>query len=237
MSSPASPRRSRGKLVSVGDRAPLSFFQPVRRLVATAVDARAFAPETGDHGALEKVYSRTVASGGHGANPHTVKAPIGQTVPASLDVTAGLIDLFDMVGDIADKAPEVTPAKHMQEKILSRITLLDTSGGISSWILGAGIKRYKAGQLRRFQRQGCRPDPLLVPAGPGRLHRQARRRRGPVQLPGRAAVLPRPHEPVRCRQQGTRHGPAMIILLQSFDGTKRSSSAWIAYPRISSHRG
>ncbi|KAK4150028.1 hypothetical protein C8A00DRAFT_37383 [Chaetomidium leptoderma] len=80
-SSPAPPRRSQGKLVSIGDYAPLSFFQTVRRLVATTVDAHAFAPETGDYIALEKVYS--------------LKAPMGQTVPAYLDVAAGLIDLFD----------------------------------------------------------------------------------------------------------------------------------------------
>ncbi|KAK4129892.1 hypothetical protein BT67DRAFT_252809 [Trichocladium antarcticum] len=86
---------AQGKLIFIGDCAPLSFFQTVRRLVTARVDAHAFAPETGGYSALENVYSRSCASGDHGAAPPAVKVPVGPTVAAYLDVTAGLIDLFD----------------------------------------------------------------------------------------------------------------------------------------------
>ncbi|KAK3897042.1 hypothetical protein C8A05DRAFT_39416, partial [Staphylotrichum tortipilum] len=48
---------TQGILVSISDSAPLSFFQTVRRLVTTTVDAYAFAPKTNGYIALEKVYS------------------------------------------------------------------------------------------------------------------------------------------------------------------------------------
>jgi len=138
LSSLASLYRSRGKLVSIGACAPLSFFQTVRRLVATTVDAYTFAPETGDCVALEKVYLRTVASGGYGANSLTIKAPIGQAVPAYLDVTAGLIDLVDssrLVGNIADKAPEVTATKHKSSRDAKYLLLLNYLSSISAVVV------------------------------------------------------------------------------------------------------
>ena len=113
---------AQGKLVFIGDCAPLSFFQTVRRLVTSMVDADAFAPEISGYTVLENVYSRSFAAGGFGADPPGVKVPTAQTVSAYLDVTAGLIDLFDnsrLADDIAswaedtrprDKTPEVSTA-------------------------------------------------------------------------------------------------------------------------------
>ncbi|KAK4100437.1 hypothetical protein N658DRAFT_473368 [Parathielavia hyrcaniae] len=98
---------AQGKLVFIGDCAPLSFFQTVRRLVTTRVDANAFAPESGGYTALENVYSRSGASASFGADPPAVSVPIAPAVSAYLDVTAGLIDLFDnarLVDDIASWA-------------------------------------------------------------------------------------------------------------------------------------
>lgn len=113
---------AQGKLIFIGDCAPLSFFQSVRRLVTSRVDANAFAPETSGYSALENVYSRPATSGAYGPGPPSVKVPIGPTVSAYLDVTAGLIDLFDndrLVDGISawsehghpqDKAVEVSSA-------------------------------------------------------------------------------------------------------------------------------
>ncbi|KAK4151044.1 hypothetical protein C8A00DRAFT_36314 [Chaetomidium leptoderma] len=103
---------AQGKLIFIGDCAPLSFFQSVRRLVTSRVDANAFAPETGGYSSLENVYSRSSPSGAYGAEPPAVKVPVGPTVLAYLDVTAGLIDLFDnnrLADDIASWAEHSHP--------------------------------------------------------------------------------------------------------------------------------
>ncbi|KAK3690075.1 hypothetical protein B0T22DRAFT_374852 [Podospora appendiculata] len=85
-----------GKLVFIGDCAPLSFFQTVRRLVTTRVDANAFAPETSGYSALENVYSRTSFLGGSGGGqPPTIEIAIEPAIQAYLEATAGLIDIFD----------------------------------------------------------------------------------------------------------------------------------------------
>ncbi|KAL2163585.1 hypothetical protein VTH06DRAFT_5643 [Thermothelomyces fergusii] len=86
---------AQGKLIFIGDCAPLSFFQTVRRLVTSRVDAEAFAPETSGYSALENVYSRPGGSGAYGLEPPAVRIPIRPTVAAYIDVTAGLIDIFD----------------------------------------------------------------------------------------------------------------------------------------------
>jgi hypothetical protein len=103
---------AQGKLIFIGDCAPLSFFQTVRRLVTSRVDANAFAPETSGYSALENVYSRSGTLGSFGGEPPAVKIPIAPTVSAYLDVTAGLIDLFDntrLADDIAAWAVHAHP--------------------------------------------------------------------------------------------------------------------------------
>ncbi|KAK3320115.1 hypothetical protein B0T19DRAFT_404641 [Cercophora scortea] len=86
-----------GKLVFIGDCAPLSFFQTVRRLVTTRVDTNAFAPETSGYSALENVYSRPSfpAGGSSGSQPPTIEITIAPAVRAYFEATAGLIDIFD----------------------------------------------------------------------------------------------------------------------------------------------
>ncbi|KAK4201667.1 hypothetical protein QBC40DRAFT_222827 [Triangularia verruculosa] len=86
---------AQGKLIFIGDCAPLSFFQTVRRLVTTRVDAHAFAPETSGYSALENISSRPSVSSGYGALAPPVKIAVGPAVEAYLEVTVGLIDLFE----------------------------------------------------------------------------------------------------------------------------------------------
>jgi hypothetical protein len=125
---------AQGKLVFIGDCAPLSFFQTVRRLVTTRVDANAFAPETSGYTALENVYSRSGASGNYGAEPPAINVPIGPTVSAYLDVTAGLIDLFDntrLVNDVSDWAEHVRP----------RGQVVDVSSAVNYLVLAIGCQK------------------------------------------------------------------------------------------------
>ncbi|KAK8097223.1 proline utilization protein family regulator [Apiospora kogelbergensis] len=73
---------AQGKLIFIGDCAPLSFFQSVRQLVTSRVDEHAFAPQS----------SHTAAGGG---GPGIPLESIPDAVAIYLAVTAGLVDLFE----------------------------------------------------------------------------------------------------------------------------------------------
>lgn len=85
---------AQGKLIFIGDCAPLSFFQSVRQLVTTRVESNAFAPESSRFSVLE-VSAPTQQI----ARPSSTPAVWPNDVPGSvlryLSTTAGVIDLFD----------------------------------------------------------------------------------------------------------------------------------------------
>lgn len=125
---------AQGKLIFIGDCAPLSFFQTVRRLVTARVDAQAFAPETSGYSSLENVYSRQSTSGSHGGESPAIKVPIGPTVAAYLDVTAGLFDLFDnsrLTGDVSAWAEQI----HPQDRTV------DVASAVNYLILAIGCQK------------------------------------------------------------------------------------------------
>ncbi|KAK1753374.1 filamentous growth regulator 27 [Echria macrotheca] len=85
-----------GKLIFIGDCAPLSFFQTVRRLVTSLVDPHAFAPETSSYSALETTHSRPSASLATGTKaPPVDLSAVAPAVSAYVEAAAGLVDLFD----------------------------------------------------------------------------------------------------------------------------------------------
>ena len=87
---------AQGKLIFIGDCAPLSFFQTVRQLVTSRVDANAFAPQTSRYSMLENANPRSSATFGFGAAPPAVNPDgVRAAVSAYLAVTTGLIDLYD----------------------------------------------------------------------------------------------------------------------------------------------
>ncbi|KAM4067217.1 fungal specific transcription factor [Hirsutella rhossiliensis] len=109
-----------GKLVFIGDCAPLSFFQSVRQLVTTRVGQNsAFAPESSRYSVLENAASSstseaatsapdgrrrgriTGAGRGHGA-PEVRPVDVAGAVAAYLSMTTGLIDLFDRTRLVED---------------------------------------------------------------------------------------------------------------------------------------
>ncbi|ORY57436.1 fungal-specific transcription factor domain-containing protein [Pseudomassariella vexata] len=93
---------AQGKLIFIGDCAPLSFFQSVRQLVVSRVDQDAFAPQSSRYSVLENAPS--AYHGSSGDSPPTVSVEtIERTVSVYLSTTAGLVDLFDnsrLVDDI-----------------------------------------------------------------------------------------------------------------------------------------
>lgn len=87
---------AQGKLIFIGDCAPLSFFQTVRQLVTSRVDQNAFAPQTSRYSVLENAISRSAFISGGVATPPEIKATdnIPGAVSTYLCVTSGMVDLF-----------------------------------------------------------------------------------------------------------------------------------------------
>ncbi|KAK0665291.1 hypothetical protein QBC41DRAFT_233127 [Cercophora samala] len=136
---------AQGKLIFIGDCAPLSFFQTVRRLVTTRVDAHAFAPETSGYSALENVSSRPSVSSGYGALPPPVKIAVGPAVEAYLEVTMGLIDLFEdntrLEGEITEWARQ-QPQQHHDHGGQQGDSL---AGAVNYLVLAIGCQKTEKG--------------------------------------------------------------------------------------------
>ncbi|KAJ6442517.1 fungal specific transcription factor [Purpureocillium lavendulum] len=97
---------SRGKLIFIGDCAPLSFFQSVRQLVTSRVGQNAFAPESSRYSVLENnaptgLYGSgrersAMMGGGRRDGPPEVRArDVPRAVANYRAMTTGLVDLFD----------------------------------------------------------------------------------------------------------------------------------------------
>lgn len=85
---------AQGKLIFIGDCAPLSFFQTVRQLVTSRVDPNAFAPQTSRYSVLENAISKSSSTSGHASPPKVVVEDIADTIAAYRCVTSGMADLF-----------------------------------------------------------------------------------------------------------------------------------------------
>ncbi|WJG35222.1 uncharacterized protein FOBCDRAFT_239395 [Fusarium oxysporum Fo47] len=87
---------AQGKLIFVGDCAPLSFFQSVRQLVTTRVGQNAFAPQSSRYSVLENAtahQSRRIP--GDNRIPIVHPDDIPPAVSNYLSIATGLVDLFD----------------------------------------------------------------------------------------------------------------------------------------------
>ncbi|KAM0511006.1 hypothetical protein ACHAPE_010321 [Trichoderma viride] len=85
-----------GKLTFIGDCAPLSFFQSVRRLVTNRIGQNAFAPQTSRFSVLENAPARqTKRSLRDSRVPQVRPADVSPAVATYLSTTASLVDLFD----------------------------------------------------------------------------------------------------------------------------------------------
>lgn len=86
---------AQGKLIFIGDCAPLSFFQSVRQVVTSRVSANAFAPESSRYSVLENVPTGGGQDRRGTSTIHVGPQVVGEAVSGYLDATAGLVDLFD----------------------------------------------------------------------------------------------------------------------------------------------
>ncbi|KAH6692183.1 fungal-specific transcription factor domain-containing protein [Plectosphaerella plurivora] len=86
-------RDAQGKLIFIGDCAPLSFFQTVRQLVTTRVDPNAFAQQTSRFSGVDAAHAKPhIAVPTHPPDLHHLD--IAAAVAAYASVTSGLVDLF-----------------------------------------------------------------------------------------------------------------------------------------------
>lgn len=85
---------AQGKLIFIGDCAPLSFFQTVRQLVTTRVDQNAFAPQTSRYSVLENAISRSSFLSGASSPPEVKTEDLPAIISTYLSVTSGMADLF-----------------------------------------------------------------------------------------------------------------------------------------------
>ncbi|KAI0428014.1 fungal-specific transcription factor domain-containing protein [Xylaria sp. FL1042] len=112
---------AQGRLVFIGDCAPLSLFQTVRQIVTSRVDPHAFSPETSRVSMLENVSSEGLVPLGPTGEPAIDESSIHRLVTTFLTVTSGLVDLFDnntLIPTIlswasqAERSADVTSAVH-----------------------------------------------------------------------------------------------------------------------------
>ena len=89
---------AQGKLIFIGDCAPLSFFQSVRQLVTSRVGQNAFAPETSRYSVLENAPAgrpSSHAAHGRGIPPQVRPMDVAPAVSSYISATTGVVDLFD----------------------------------------------------------------------------------------------------------------------------------------------
>lgn len=87
-------RDPQGKLIFIGDCAPLSLFQSIRQIVTRYVGPDAFAPETSRYSVLENASGETSSSFLR-APPEVHAVDIAGAVSNYAILTSGLVDLFD----------------------------------------------------------------------------------------------------------------------------------------------
>ena len=84
-----------GKLVFIGDCAPLSLFQSVRQLVTSRVGQDAFAPETSRFSVLENTAQTSPRRSRGDRRPDVRGVDVARAVERYIPATTGLVDLFD----------------------------------------------------------------------------------------------------------------------------------------------
>jgi len=129
-----------GKLVFIGDCAPLSFFQTVRRLVTSLVDVHAFAPESSGYSALENTSSWPSVITSGAVQPPPIDIDVDSAVSTYLEVTAGIVDLFESTRlrhDISAWAGQARPPGMS----------VDVSSAVNYLVLAIGCSDDRIAQL------------------------------------------------------------------------------------------
>ncbi|KAF6810432.1 fungal specific transcription factor domain-containing protein [Colletotrichum plurivorum] len=116
---------AQGKLIFIGDCAPLSFFQTVRQLVNTRVDPHVFAHQT------ENPPFRPPVHFSGGGEPALHPGTIPQAVATYHAVTSGLVHLFDQ-SRLADEVCAWAQQSHRSQDVASAAFYLVLAIGYQS---------------------------------------------------------------------------------------------------------
>lgn len=120
-----------GKLVFIGDCAPLSLFQSVRQLVTSRVGQDAFAPETSRFSVLENAAQTSPRRSRGDRRPDVRGVDVAGAVGRYISATTGLVDLFDEA-TLTDELLAWAGADHKPRNLTSIINYL---------ILAIGLQR------------------------------------------------------------------------------------------------
>lgn len=124
---------AQGKLIFIGDCAPLSFFQTVRQFVTSRVDANAFAPQTSQYSVLENATSKSFFTSGGAVSPPDVKVDeIPAIVANYLTVSSGMVDLFVNEASLVDQ---------LTSWASNSVALDDVSTAVSYLVLSIGLQQ------------------------------------------------------------------------------------------------
>ncbi|KAI0125409.1 fungal-specific transcription factor domain-containing protein [Xylariales sp. AK1849] len=119
---------AQGKLIFIGDCAPLSFFQTVRQLVLSRVDPHAFVSQTGRASMLQNVHAGQAVQVGE-QEPYIDANSIHTAVAKYLSVTSGLADLFST----AHLADDVSAwAQHRENDVNAAVNYLVLAIGLQT---------------------------------------------------------------------------------------------------------
>ncbi|KAI1392606.1 uncharacterized protein F4822DRAFT_133700 [Hypoxylon trugodes] len=109
---------AQGKLIFVGDCAPLSLFQTVRQIVTSRIDPNAFTPQTGRVSMLENASSHPLIPVNNREPP--VNIANSERIVSVFISTCGLVDLFDnahLTDNISTWIAEQTTSKDAASSI------------------------------------------------------------------------------------------------------------------------
>lgn len=126
---------AQGKLIFIGDCAPLSFFQTVRQLVTSRVDQNAFAPQTSRYSVLENAVSKSSFISGIAPPPEVVVDNIPKTIDAYLSVTSGMVDIFVSRARLSDDIT-IWASNHMASHRVD-----DVSSAVNYLVLALGTQQ------------------------------------------------------------------------------------------------
>ncbi|ORY67802.1 fungal-specific transcription factor domain-containing protein [Pseudomassariella vexata] len=135
---------AQGKLIFIGDCAPLSFFQTVRKLVTSRVDPSAFAPQASRASLLENAHSNQAAAG-EPQSPHVDATAVASAVANYLAVTSGLVDLFDS-SRLADEITSWAAQPQKPHDITCAINYLVLAIGLQKSDEAAAARHFEQGK-------------------------------------------------------------------------------------------
>jgi hypothetical protein len=147
----------------IGDCAPLSFLQTVKRLITTCVDANAFASQIGHDTLLEQTDYNGESTSWDVTNERLSQSLVDSAISSFLAVTSGLLDIGEP-GQLSDDVKRWSSLEHKSKDILSAVNLLILAVGLQSSEEELASKCYNGARSIALDRLTFDTSPLTVQA-------------------------------------------------------------------------